>query len=199
MKRKYNFTKADLQFRKNIEERRGTKLSDKEFFEFIEGQKKWLSEKFVPAIKEWLITDPVGADQFSKMVDRMMEREKDKELYEMLAAVKRLSIAQVEQILQPILETSNYKNLHFSQPELGRGIKVEFIAQEATPDKSAYDSRIDLRKLIDEALRDTNWKLMSDGISYQLGFLQGRLLGIQNEDDLKELVQLRLRRGVFSE
>jgi hypothetical protein len=41
---------------------------------------------------------------------------------------------------------------------------------------------------VDQALIDTNWRLMSDGISYRLGYLNGRLRAYEQEEDLKELV-----------
>ncbi len=43
-------------------------------------------------------------------------------------------------------------------------------------------------KLVDEALEDTNWRLMSDGISYRLGYLNGRVRAYEAEEDLKNLV-----------
>ena len=44
-----------------------------------------------------------------------------------------------------------------------------------------------LKKLIKEALADTNWRLMSDGIHYRLGYLSGNLKAYEQEEDLFEL------------
>jgi len=52
-----------------------------------------------------------------------------------------------------------------------------------------------LKKLVDRALSDTNWRLMSDGISYRLGYLNGRLRAYEREDDLKTLVEQNIRSG----
>jgi hypothetical protein len=49
-------------------------------------------------------------------------------------------------------------------------------------------SKRTLKKLVDAALKDTNWRLMSDGISYRLGYLSGRLRAYEREEDLKDLV-----------
>ncbi|GEM_PF-4292166 len=35
---------------------------------------------------------------------------------------------------------------------------------------------------------------MSDGLSYSLGFLSGRLRGVENEEAIKELVTARLKK-----
>lgn len=190
MPKRYNFTKADIKFRRHIEKKRGKKLTDEEFYKFIEKQKKWL-RKFVEVVKKWAIEKPYEAEQLTRLVDGWKEKEKNQKLYDELAKIKKLSIAEIEKLLTPILEKSGYKNLQFSKPELGRGIKVEFTAQEAQTARREYDSRIGLQNLIKRSLLKTNWKLMSEGISYRLGFLQGRLIGIENEDDLKELVKIR--------
>ncbi|HET7320221.1 MAG TPA: hypothetical protein VFI84_01380, partial [Candidatus Saccharimonadales bacterium] len=52
-----------------------------------------------------------------------------------------------------------------------------------------YTSRYTLKKTIQKALTDTNWRLMSDGISYRLGYLNGRLRAYEKEEDLVELVK----------
>lgn len=44
-------------------------------------------------------------------------------------------------------------------------------------------------KLIKTALSDTNWRLMSDGVSYRLGMLEGRLRAYEREEDLLKLVE----------
>ena len=48
-----------------------------------------------------------------------------------------------------------------------------------------------LKKTINEALENTNWKLVEDGISYRLGILSGRLRGFEFEEDLVKMVKAR--------
>jgi len=48
--------------------------------------------------------------------------------------------------------------------------------------------------LTKKTLADTNWRLMSDGASYKLGFLSGRLKGVEGEDDLKKLAESNLKK-----
>ena len=189
-KKKYNFTEADIEFRRHIEKRGGKKLTDEEFYKFIEKQKKWL-RNYVEVVKKWAIEKPHEAEQLKRLVDSWEEKERNKKFYDELAKIKKLSIAEIEKLLMPILEKSGYKNLQFSKPEFRRGIKVEFTAQEAQTARQEYNSRIGLQNLIKQSLLRTNWKLMSDGVNYRLGFLQGCLIGIENEDDLKELVKIR--------
>ncbi|MFA5348976.1 MAG: hypothetical protein WC309_01230 [Candidatus Paceibacterota bacterium] len=189
-KKRYNFTKADIEFRRHIEKKRGKELTDEEFYKFIEKQKEWF-RKYVEVVKKWAIEKPYEAEQLKRLVDSWEEKEKSLKFYDELAKIKKLPIAEIEKLLTPILEKFGYKNLQFSKPEFGRSIKVEFTAQEAQTARQEYGSRIGLQNLIKQSLFRTNWKLMSEGISYRLGFLQGCLIGIENEDDLKELVKIR--------
>ena len=71
---------------------------------------------------------------------------------------------------------------------MGRDVYVGFSCLDSKSDRNDYDSRKTLKKLVDSALEDTNWRLMSDGISYRLGYLNGRVKAYEGEEDLKKLV-----------
>lgn len=45
------------------------------------------------------------------------------------------------------------------------------------------------RKVIQGTLAATNWRLMSEGVTYRLGYLQGRLKAYETEEDLLNLVK----------
>ena len=47
----------------------------------------------------------------------------------------------------------------------------------------------DLKRLLKKTLEDTNWRLMSEGITYRLGMLEGRLRAYEKEEDLVKLIQ----------
>ena len=47
----------------------------------------------------------------------------------------------------------------------------------------------DFEKLLRKTLKETNWRLMTDGASYRLGMLEGRLRAYEREDDLVNLIQ----------
>jgi hypothetical protein len=116
------------------------------------------------------------------------EKEKNKELYEKVSKLKKLKIVEVEQLLAPALEAQNYMKLQFQAPEIKRDIIVPFSIHDAK-DRQEYQSMADLKKAIKNTLEGTNWKLMSDGVSYRLGMLSGRLRGYDHEEDLLELVK----------
>jgi len=66
-----------------------------------------------------------------------------------------------------------------SKPEFEREVVVNFTAQDTDSSRKEYNSRKNLEKLIQKSLANTNWKLMSDGVTYRLGFLNGRLKGLE--------------------
>ena len=102
-KRKYKFTKADLKFRRHLERKRGSKIPDEEFYKFIKKQKKWF-EEYVEAVKKWCREKPLEVEQFINLTKRIEERIKNKELYERLAKIKKLTVAELQKLLATILK-----------------------------------------------------------------------------------------------
>lgn len=91
-------------------------------------------------------------------------------------------------LLAPVLEKAGYIEFSLDKPEMGKDVFIGFSYLDSKSDREDYDSRKTLRKLVNEVLVDTNWRLMSDGISYRLGYLNGRIRAYEREEDLKELV-----------
>lgn len=128
-------------------------------------------------------------EKITSLMDQLEKEERDKEVYDKARVLKKLTIVQVQKLLAPALEQHGYINLSFKEPEVGREVKVEFTVQESRGDRHEYDSRMQLGKLIQKTLDDTIWWLMSDGISYRLGILTGRLRAYEKEEDLLNLVK----------
>ena len=125
-------------------------------------------------------------EHFSEMMKEYKEEEKIKEKTK---DIKRLNITQLQQLLIKPLEKQGYGNLEFSKPEISRDVIIGFTIQDQKTDRKEYDSRIDLQRLVKKTLINTNWTLMSEGVSYRLGILRGRLRGYENNDDLVKLIK----------
>lgn len=117
------------------------------------------------------------------------ERKANKDLYDEVAKIKRLKIAELEKILADPIQKQQYSKFQLGKPELGKYVIVEFSAEDDDPKRQEYDSKHDLQKVINKYLSDTNWRLMSDGISYRVGFVTGRLRCYESEEDLAKLLQ----------
>jgi len=103
--------------------------------------------------------------------------------------LKKLSVVELEKVLNKALEKEKYVKLVFNSPEIGQFVIVPFIIQDADSSRKEYDSTHKLQRTIKEALAETNWRLMSEGATYRLGYVSGRLKGYEREEDLASLIR----------
>ena len=128
-------------------------------------------------------------EQIGKMVERWKAEEKDEDLYDAVAKIKKLTFVQLKNLLSPALEKAQYVNLEFGNPDIGKDVQIGFTVNDSNDARQRLASEADLKRLIKKTLEDTNWRLMTDGVSYKLGILTGRLRGFENQEDLLELVK----------
>lgn len=180
---KCSYTKKDIfDFKKSREDREKKETRDK----------KLLAEYR----KEFCYDDKVGPeavmslDNILRFADEMKEKEKkDKNpIYQKARKLKSLKIGQLKELLEKTIENEGYQDLAFARPEMGQYVIIEFSVNDMKYDRKEGESINQLKKLINEKLKDTNWRLMSEGISYRLGILTGRLKAYERESDLVELV-----------
>jgi hypothetical protein len=117
------------------------------------------------------------------------------DIYDAVKAVKKLKIAQLGELLTRVISKKQYSDFKLGQPQLGREVSLDFNCLDTKDEREEYQSKKDLQKLIEKALIDTNWRLMSDGVSYRLGYLSGRLRAYETEEDIKKLVEQRMKKG----
>ena len=118
----------------------------------------------------------------------LKEREENKDIYDAVKEMKKPKIAELATILEPVLEKASYIEFSLDKPEIGKDVVVGFNCLDGKSDRSDYDSQKMLKGIVTKALEVTNWRLMSDGVSYRLGYLNGRLRAYEREEDLKALV-----------
>lgn len=127
-------------------------------------------------------------------IKELKEKEKQKDIYDAVNKIKKLNIADLENLLSKELQKEGFIRLKLESPQLSRDVKVGFTIQDTKSSIDEYDRRMKLKKTIINALLETNWKLMDDDIYYKLGILTGRLRGLENEEDLVKLVQGRKKK-----
>ena len=116
------------------------------------------------------------------------EKENNKHIYDAMKEIKKPKIAELTPLLQPVLEKAGYIDFSLDKPEIGKDVFVGFNCLDTKSDRNDYDSKKTLEKLVKKTLADTNWRLMTDGIHYRLGYLNGRVRAYEREEDLKQLV-----------
>jgi len=163
-----------------------------------ENKEKKIDPNFESNRKKYCISEQEGvkimqeSQEMKDLVDKFKDKEDHKDFYDAVARIRRLTIVELQTLLAPLLEKAGYAKLEFEKPDLQKDVILGFNVQDAESGRGDYDSRHDLQRLLKEALSPTNWRLMSDGVSYRLGFLQGRLRGIEGEDALKNMIQNKI-------
>lgn len=127
-------------------------------------------------------------DDLIRFAKEHKEKEDNKHIYDAMKDMKKPKIAELTPLLQPVLEKAGYTEFSLDKPEIGKDVFVGFSCLDTNSDRSDYDSRKTFEKLVKKTLENTNWRLMSDGISYRLGYLNGRVRAYEREEDLKQLV-----------
>lgn len=139
-----------------------------------EGQEYRIQKATLPDIAKWN--------------EEEEQKERDKVYYEKAKKIKKLTISELSDILAKELIKSDFKGLTITNSEMTRDLIITFTIQDTKSGRTDSYSRSDLKRALSKALENTNWKLMSDGVSYKLGLLSGRLRGVDdNEVIYKEI------------
>ncbi len=126
-------------------------------------------------------------ERLKRLVDGWKHEEEHKEEYDAVAKIEKLTIPQVKERIATAMQNTDYLNFTFEKPGIEKYVSIEFSVEEMqTANKNASES--DLRKLIKKTLRNTNWRLMTDGINYRLGLMTGRIRAYESQEDLLKLV-----------
>lgn len=127
-------------------------------------------------------------EEMARLGKEWKEKEENIHIYDAIAELKKPKIAELMPLLQSKLEKAGYAEFSLDKPEIGKIAYVSFNCLDSKSDREDYDSRKTLQITIRKALSGTNWCLTSDGISYRLGYLTGRLRAYEEEEQLKKLV-----------
>ncbi len=119
------------------------------------------------------------------------ERKKADPAYQKTKQLKILTVLELEKLLLEALKKEKYIKLSFDKPEMDNYVIVPFTIQDADTSRKEYYNTHTLQKTIKNALETTNWRLMSEGARYRLGYVHGRLKGYEREEDLAELVRVK--------
>ena len=112
--------------------------------------------------------------------------EMDNPAQEKLMKVRKLSITDLEILLNKALTESGFTRLSIGSPDISRHVSVPFTIRD-TVKRYDLESIAALHGLLKNALKETNWRAPKDELSYRLGFISGRLKGYENEEDLLKL------------
>ncbi|KKP67782.1 MAG: hypothetical protein UR66_C0010G0020 [Candidatus Moranbacteria bacterium GW2011_GWE1_35_17] len=127
------------------------------------------------------------------LTDDAKERKSNTKLYDEISKIKKLTIVELQSLLNPALEKADFTSLEFEKPEIQKDVILSFSLQDNKIGREKLVSIQDFQMLVKKTLSYTNWRLMSEGATYKLGFLSGRLRGVEGEEDLKRLAKGNLK------
>jgi hypothetical protein len=111
-------------------------------------------------------------------------------MYDKIAKVEKVTILEIEKRISEAVEKNGYVRFHLKDPERSQNVElcVPFIVYDEKKDRTSLESSFHLKKRLKTVLKDTNWRLMSDGVTYKVGMLEGRLRVYDTEEEMKKLV-----------
>lgn len=127
-------------------------------------------------------------DSSLKQIEEIKEKEANPK-YQKMKGLKKLKVGEMQSLIEKVVNDNNYTRLNFEKPEVDRYVIIPFTVQDDKKERSDYDSGRDLRRAITKTLEDTNWRLMSDGITNRLGMLCGKIKGYESEEDLMKIIK----------
>lgn len=172
-------------FKKSREERESEEKKNKELL--LKYRSEYcLSEKDG---RDYIVqTDNIN--RLNKMMKEEDAKRKDPE-YQKARSVKKITVTELQKMLKKKFEAESFINLNFENPQIDRYVIVPFTVQDSKRSRKKDTSVKDLRRILNFALENLNWRLMSEGIEYRMGYLKGKLKGYENEDELAKFIKKR--------
>lgn len=127
-------------------------------------------------------------ERVSEYLLKANQRQTDPD-YEKVSKLKKLSVVELEKMITKTMEKDKYIKLILEKPDIDRYVIVPFTMQDADSSRAEIDSVRRFHKIIKKALEGTNWRLMSEGVHYRLGYMSGKLKGYEQEEDLLQLAK----------
>lgn len=135
-----------------------------------------------------------AVNSMKKYSEETQEKEDNKEFYEEASKLKKLTILELEELVLSKLENTHYVKFKLKDPVAGREFSVPFVVYDSNSKLTPRASEQELLKILRKTLEETTWRLMSEGVSYRLGILEGRLRAYEKEKELMELIRINSKK-----
>lgn len=169
--------------KKSKKERRERKFKEKKILDQYRS-KYCLSDEEGASFNQEML----NMEGLSELVKEMNIKKIDP-VYKFVDKIRKLTVFELEEYLTKALKKAKFVKLSMKEPDIEKGITISFSIQDSDSKRSKQESSYDLTKLLRKSLKETNWQLMTDGITYRLGLLSGRLRGYETEEELYKLAK----------
>jgi len=158
---------------KDCAEREKNEQEDRELLQKYRDEYCFSDEKG----KEYV--DLLEAMKIAKTVYDEEVQKYDNSAYQWVAQIKKVNVVELEKMLGDLLEKNHYVHLVFNAPEISQHIVTPFTVQDADSSRPKQTSLVTIDKLIKESLKETNWRLINNDLSYRLGLYLGTIKRIR--------------------
>ena len=115
----------------------------------------------------------------------------------LIKSISIKTVIQLEDIINKSIKNKGYDRFVFGVPVIDKDVIIQFTLYDIKG-RPELESTYEIKRIINKALIDTNWRLMSEGIAYNLGILSGRLRGYQGEKSIYELARQKYKKQTKS-
>lgn len=128
-------------------------------------------------------------DQMREFMERIQREEADVETNKRMESLKRIRVGGVQKLLEEALKEINVSNVTVYDPTNDRGMKVRFSAIDLDESRLDKDTTKQVRSSIQEALHDTNWRLLKTSVESSLGAVRGELRGYADNQEIRSVIE----------
>lgn len=120
-------------------------------------------------------------------ITNMWKEDDEREKYQnYLDKIERLNALDMQKRVTAKLEQVDFQNITYTLPERDRFLTVTFSAYEADPHRQEGYAKSAIRKAIQQALENTNWKLIETSIQVMVGVYSGRIRVLESDKAILE-------------
>lgn len=128
-------------------------------------------------------------DEIGKMVREWKERDADTETNERMASLRKLRAIELKELATKSLEQVGMTSVFLSDPVQGAGLRIKISMLDSDPKRSDKESEKAVHNALDQALLDTNWRLVKASLSSTLGAVNGELRGYVSDEEIRKLIE----------
>lgn len=128
-------------------------------------------------------------EHFKKLMGEIKAREADTKTNERMASLRRLRAIELKEVVTKALEDIGMTSVTLSDPVQGMGLRIKISMLDSDPKRSDWESEKAVRTAVEQALHDTNWRLVKTSLSSTLGALNGELRGYVSDEEVRKLIE----------
>lgn len=127
-------------------------------------------------------------------IDLSAKERKAKELLA-LGKIEKLTVYQMQKRITSQSELPGFSNLLLDKPEFKQGNTVVSFTMQDTIKRKGKKSISSFKTFFQEVLLSTNWRVFRNSVSYQVGYLSGKLQCYELENDLIRIAEEIIEKG----